>query len=68
MLVLSRRKGESITIAGGITVHVLKVSASETRVGIEAPKDVKILRSELKPKEYADESTSDARPADQAGR
>jgi carbon storage regulator len=47
MLVLSRKKGDSIVIDGGIKVVVVEVKGSVVRIGIEAPKDVSILRAEL---------------------
>jgi carbon storage regulator len=47
MLCLSRTRGESITIAGGITITVLQASGGKVMLGIDAPKEVLILRSEL---------------------
>ena len=47
MLVLSRKEGESIVIDGEIRVTVLKSNGKVTRLGIEAPSDVPIRRSEL---------------------
>jgi carbon storage regulator len=46
MLVLSRRQGEKITIGDDIVITILR-TGKLTRVGIEAPKDVKIRRAEL---------------------
>jgi hypothetical protein len=40
MLVLSRKKGASIVIDGGIKVTVVEVKGSAVRLGIEAPKNV----------------------------
>jgi carbon storage regulator len=47
MLVLSRKYGESIVIDGGITVTVFKVKGNAVQIGIDAPKEVSIRRSEL---------------------
>ena len=47
MLVLSRRKGEQIQIGNGVTVTLISVSSNRARIGIEAPRDVRILRQEL---------------------
>ncbi|MGK9252697.1 carbon storage regulator CsrA [Paenibacillus humicus] len=47
MLVLSRKKGESILIGHEIELSVLEVTADGIRLGISAPKDVTILRKEL---------------------
>ena len=47
MLVLTRKKGHAIVIDGGIKVTVLEVKGNVVRLGIEAPKEVSILRTEL---------------------
>ena len=47
MLVLSRKSNESIVIDGQITITVLQVKGNSVRLGIEAPKEVPILREEL---------------------
>jgi len=47
MLVLTRRRDESIIIDGRITVRVLKISGGQVRLGIEAPRDVAVVRTEV---------------------
>lgn len=47
MLVLSRKEEEKIVIDGRIKITVLKIDGNCVRIGIDAPKDVTILRSEL---------------------
>lgn len=47
MLVLSRKVGEQILIGDSITVTVVRVNPNDVRIGIEAPADVEILRTEL---------------------
>lgn len=47
MLVLTRKKGERILIGDDITMVILGEDRGQFRVGIDAPKDVKILREEL---------------------
>ena len=47
MLILSRRAGESIDIDGHIKIRVVCVKGNRVQVGIEAPQDIQILRSEL---------------------
>ncbi len=49
MLVLSRRKNETIVIDGQIEIEVLKVSGNTVRLGVKAPRDIKVLRGELAP-------------------
>lgn len=47
MLVLSRKLGESVVIQGRIAVKVLGIRGGTVRLGIEAPRDIAILRKEL---------------------
>ena len=47
MLVLSRKKGESIMIGDDIAIIILEITPTVVRIGIQAPPDVRILRSEL---------------------
>jgi len=47
MLVLSRKEGERIVIGDNITLVVSKVSGNRVTIGIEAPKDIKVVRGEL---------------------
>jgi carbon storage regulator len=47
MLILSRKKDESIIINGDIRIKVLEIEEGKVRIGIEAPKDVDIFREEL---------------------
>jgi len=49
MLVLSRKKGESIVIDGNIVITVVEVRGDKIRLGIEAPREVPVMRSELVP-------------------
>lgn len=47
MLVLSRRKGESVIIHNDIVITVLSVEGENVRIGISAPKDIDIFRKEV---------------------
>ncbi|MEK4061152.1 MULTISPECIES: carbon storage regulator CsrA [Paenibacillus] len=47
MLVLSRRKGESIVIQDQIELTILSVDGDTVKVGISAPKHVDIFRKEV---------------------
>lgn len=47
MLILTRRVGETVVIGNHIKVTVLEVKGSQTRLGIDAPSDIQILREEL---------------------
>ena len=47
MLVLRRKVGESIILAGSIQVSVLAVEGERVKIGLSAPPDVTIVREEL---------------------
>lgn len=47
MLVLSRKPNQKINIGSDITITVVKVRGNVIRLGIEAPRDVRVVRSEL---------------------
>ena len=47
MLALSRKKGESVFIGDDIEIVVVDVKGDQVRLGINAPRDLIILRSEL---------------------
>jgi len=47
MLVLTRKHQEQIRIGDNITVTVLKVKGNSVRLGIEAPRDIRVIRGEL---------------------
>lgn len=47
MLVLSRKKNETIVIDGGIEVEILQTKGGTVKVGIKAPDNVRIIRGEL---------------------
>ncbi len=51
MLVLTRKLQERIRIGDNITITVLRVKGNTVRVGIEAPRDVRVVRAELPPKQ-----------------
>lgn len=47
MLVLSRKKGESVIVDNNIVITILSVEGENIKVGISAPKDVDIYRKEI---------------------
>lgn len=47
MLILTRKAGETIVINDNIRVTVLQVKGNQIRIGIEAPADVAVHRSEI---------------------
>lgn len=56
MLVLSRKKSETIKLGNSIEITVVRVNGDQVRLGIQAPSDVPVLRQEL--------SKTKAKPAD----
>ncbi len=61
MLVLSRKKNESIHIGGDIIISVVEVLGDRVRIGVTAPPDVQIVRSEIFPA-WRDRKTAPATP------
>ena len=47
MLALSRKKGESLVLSNNIEVTVLEIKGEQVKLGITAPKDVPIYRTEV---------------------
>ena len=56
MLVLSRKKGESIVISDSIVVTVVDLRNGKVRLGVEAPREVPVHRKELYDKINSQES------------
>ncbi len=47
MLVLTRKKGESVIVQDNIEITILEVEGDAVKIGISAPKEVDIYRKEL---------------------
>lgn len=47
MLVLTRRVDQKITISHNIVVKILRVAAGHVRIGVDAPRSVRVIRGEL---------------------
>jgi carbon storage regulator len=63
MLVLQRRIGQSLIVGHHITVTVMKVRGKVASLGIDAPKEVGIRRSELGQEPTLSPSSETQRPA-----
>ncbi|KLU05355.1 Carbon storage regulator [Rhodopirellula islandica] len=59
MLVLTRKIDEQIVIGDNIKITVIKVRNNQVRLGISAPRDIRVLRGELEPKESEATETTD---------
>jgi len=51
MLVLSRKETQRIRLGDEITITVVRIGGDKVRIGIEAPKEMLVLRDELEPLE-----------------
>lgn len=51
MLVLSRKENQKLQLGDSITLTIVRLSGDQVRLGIEAPREVRILRDELTPHE-----------------
>jgi carbon storage regulator len=47
MLIITRRPGEKIMLGDDIVVEVIEVSGSSVRIGIDAPRSVRVFREEI---------------------
>jgi carbon storage regulator len=65
MLVLSRKKDESIVIDDNIVITVVEIRGDKVRLGIQAPREVPIHRSEI---HAAIQNEQAAQPKDDSAR
>ena len=65
MLVLSRKIGEKIHVGSDITIEVRRVAGNRVTLAVEAPREVRILRGELKEaaEAFEPEPVAQRRPA-----
>ena len=64
MLVLSRKEGESLMIGENISITILSVEpGGQVNIGISAPKEVLVLRSELQKAASANQDAADSASA-----
>jgi carbon storage regulator len=47
MLVLSRRRSDKIQIGDNITITIVEIRGNAVRIGIDAPKEINVVRDEL---------------------
>lgn len=47
MLILSRKVDEAILLGDGISLKILGIDGDRIKIGIQAPRDMKIMRAEL---------------------
>ena len=63
MLVLGRRIGESVRIGDGVQITVLQIQGNRVKLGIKAPKAVRVLRGELELEEEIEACAEDQEAA-----
>ena len=63
MLVLSRKKNESIVINDDITIVVVEIRGDKVRLGVEAPKEVPVHRSEVYQAIHRNDAVNNDKPA-----
>ena len=47
MLVIRRRSGESVWIGDKVEVEILEIEGSQVKIGIRAPREIAVVRSEI---------------------
>jgi carbon storage regulator len=62
MLVLSRKKNESIVIDEHIVITIVEIRGDKVRLGIEAPKEIPIHRSEVHAAIHAEQNSGEPDP------
>jgi carbon storage regulator len=71
MLVLTRKSNQSIMIGDDIEVSVLSVMGDKVRIGIQAPQDIPVFRTEIYLEIHRDDAEhgpASGAPADTAGK
>ncbi len=58
MLVVTRKQDESILISDDIEITVLEITRDKVKIGVNAPKEIKIIRSELKETQTTNEQSA----------
>jgi carbon storage regulator len=62
MLVLSRKKNESIVINSDITITVVEIRGDKVRLGIDAPKEIPVHRREVYDAIHSKDEAADPAP------
>lgn len=63
MLVLTRKAGESLMIGDNIKITVTEVNGNQIRIGVDAPRDVKINREEIYQRILAEQQAEEDKQA-----
>jgi carbon storage regulator len=68
MLLVRRRAGESILVGENVEIQVVEVSPSRVTIGIVAPREIRIVRAELKLTEDQNRAAAEAPSIDSLAR
>ncbi len=60
MLVITRKLNEGIVIGDDVELTILEISKDRVKIGINAPKEVKVFRTELKTLRQTNEQSANA--------
>lgn len=63
MLILQRKKGQSITIGGNIKITVTDLGNEQVKIAIDAPREISIARTELLEVRQINQEAASASPA-----
>ena len=47
MLIITRKRGQGLTIGNSIRIHVVETSSGSVKLGVDAPPDVSVYRDEI---------------------
>lgn len=64
MLVITRKTDEGLVIADNIEITVLEIGRDRVKLGVNAPRDIKVIRYELLAAQSANEEAAKAVPKD----
>lgn len=63
MLVLSRKEGEQLVIGDNVVITVNRISGNRVAIGIEAPREISIVRGELGSQVNQPKNTGSSQPS-----
>ena len=62
MLVLTRKKNETIQIGGNVVIKVIATGRGKVKIGIDAPASVRVRRGELPPEKESESPGDEDEP------